>query len=111
MGSLRTLTILLALGAWGAATEGAPPGDATPPSSGSGTRPAPTVPPRKYLEAGAKLSNSGQYDLAVKYLKAANTYRDQLTVADQTVLDAYLNNLKDATLSDPNALADAIAAA
>ena len=32
LGRLRTLTILLTLGAWGAATEGAPPGDAATPT-------------------------------------------------------------------------------
>jgi type II secretory pathway component GspD/PulD (secretin) len=49
------------------------------------------VPPIKYLEAGAKLFNNGQYPLAAKYLAAAQMYRDQLTESEQTVLDAYLS--------------------
>ena len=49
------------------------------------------MPPIKYLEAGAKLYNNGQYPLAAKYLAAAQMYRDQLTASEQTVLDAYLS--------------------
>ena len=65
MGRLRTLTILLTLGAWGAATDGAPPDDAAPATDAAARPPAP-VPPVKYLEAGARLFNSGQYDLAAE---------------------------------------------
>ena len=88
MGRLRTVATLLILGAWGAATEGSPPDDATAPPSAA--RPPSPVPPIKYLEAGAKLYNNGQYPLAAKYLAAAQLYRDHLTVSEQTVLDAYL---------------------
>ena len=66
MGRLRTLTTLLILGAWGAATDGAPPDDAAAPTSA--TRPKPPVPPVRYLKAGADLYNNGQYALAAKYL-------------------------------------------
>ena len=69
MGRLTTLTILLTLGSWGAATDGAPPDDAAAP-----TRPAPPAPPGEYVKAGVKLYGSGQYDMAAKYLKAANDY-------------------------------------
>src|SRR5579883_2292999 len=96
LGRLRTLTILLTLGAWGAATEGAPP-DATAPPASTATRPPAPVAPVKYLEAGARLFNSGQYALAAKYLNAAQTYRDQLKTSEQTVLDAYLKEMSRAS--------------
>ncbi|HMB08690.1 MAG TPA: hypothetical protein VKP69_33785, partial [Isosphaeraceae bacterium] len=51
------------------------------------------MPPVKYLEAGARLFNDGQYPLAAKYLQAAQMYRDQLTDAERTVLDAYLKEM------------------
>ncbi len=88
MGRLRTLTILLTLGAWGAATDGAPPDDAAP-SPDAAARPAAPVPPVEYLKTGARLFNNGQYDLAAKYINAAQMYRDQLSNYEQTVLDAY----------------------
>ncbi|AGA29272.1 type II secretory pathway, component PulD [Singulisphaera acidiphila] len=91
MGRLRTLAILLTLGAWGGATDGAPPEDAARPVSSP--RPAAPVPPVRYLEAGARLFNSGQYALATQYLTAAQSYRDQLSVSEKTVLDAYLKEL------------------
>src|SRR4051794_24152368 len=91
LGRLRTLATLLILGAWGAATDGAPPDDATTPA-GAARPPAP-VAPIKYLEAGAKLFNNGQYPLAAKYLSAAQMYRDQLKASEQTVLDAYLSEM------------------
>src|SRR5947209_498770 len=78
LGRLRTLTILLSLGAWGAATDGAPP-DSAAPATDAAARPPSPVPPVKYLEAGAKLFNGGQYDLAAKYIGAAQSYRDQLS--------------------------------
>ena len=55
-------------------------------------KPAP-VPPIKYLEAGARLFNSGNFELAAKYLDAAQMYRDQLQQDEQTTLDAYLKEL------------------
>lgn len=89
MGRLRTLTILLTLGAWGAATDGAPPADAAAPAAAS-TRPAPPAPPGEYVAAAAKLYKSGQQALAAKYLKAAQDYRDQLSAEDQASLDQLL---------------------
>ncbi len=56
-------------------------------------RPAQPAPPVKYLEAGAKLFNTGQYELAAKYLDAANRYRDQLQQDERVMLDAYLKEL------------------
>jgi type II secretory pathway component GspD/PulD (secretin) len=104
LGRLRTLTILLTLGAWGAATEGAPPDNAAPATDAAAKPPAP-VPPVKYLEAGARLFNSGQYDLAAKYISAAQTYRDQLSASEQTVLDAYLREMAKAPAEPSPALA------
>ena len=93
MGSLRTLSILLTLGAWGgAATEGAPPDGAAPATEAAARATAP-VAPVKYLEAGARLFNGGQYDLAAKYINAAQTFREQLSASEQTVLDAYLREM------------------
>ncbi|HEV3164266.1 MAG TPA: type II secretory pathway, component PulD [Isosphaeraceae bacterium] len=92
MGRLRTLTILLTLGAWGATTDGAPPDDAAP-SASSSARPAPPAPPVEYLKAGAKLYQAEKYDMAAKYLKAANDYREQLSTSEQIVLDEYLRAL------------------
>ena len=93
MGSLRTLSILLTLGAWGgAATEGAPPDGAAPATEAAARASAP-VAPVKYLEAGARLFNGGQYDLAAKYINAAQTFREQLSASEQTVLDAYLREM------------------
>src|SRR6185437_13944140 len=89
LGRLRTLAVLLTLGAWGAATDGAPPDNAGPATDAAARPPAP-VAPVKYLEAGAKLFNNGQYDLAAKYINAAQLYRDQLSASERTVLDAYL---------------------
>ena len=51
------------------------------------------MPPIKYLEAGARLFNSGNFELAAKYLDAAQMYRDQLQQDEQTTLDAYLKEL------------------
>ncbi|MBV8233684.1 MAG: hypothetical protein JO329_27210, partial [Planctomycetaceae bacterium] len=91
MRRLRLLAIPVILGAWGVATDGASPNDAAPATSA--TRPAAPVPPVKYLEAGAKLFNSGQLELAAKYLKAARMYRDQLTASEQAVLDTYFQEM------------------
>ena len=92
MGRLSTLTVLLILGAWGAATEGASPDDAISSPAKAARKPAP-VPPIKYLEAGSRLFNSGNFELAAKYLDAAQMYRDQLQQDEQTMLDAYLKEL------------------
>jgi type II secretory pathway component GspD/PulD (secretin) len=83
------LTVILIIGAWGAATDGAAPDDAAPSPAAAVRKPAP-VPPIKYLEAGARLFNSGSFELAAKYLDAAQMYRDQLEPDEQTTLDAYL---------------------
>jgi tetratricopeptide (TPR) repeat protein len=95
LGSLRTLTILLALGAWGAATEGAPPDDKTSPSSGGNRAPLP-APPIEYLKGGIRLFNTGDQAQAAKYLKVANDYRDQLSPTDVAQLDSYLSKLSPA---------------
>ena len=92
MGRLRTVSLILILGAWGGATEGAAPDDAAAAPS-TATRQAPPAPPIKYLEAGAKLFNSQKFELASKYLEAANRYRDQLQDDERTMLDAYLAEL------------------
>src|SRR5262249_52353306 len=92
LGRLRTVSLILILGAWGGATKGAAPDDAAAAPS-TATRQAPPAPPIKYLEAGAKLFNSAQFELASKYLEAANRYRDQLLTDEQTTLDAYLKEL------------------
>ena len=103
MGRLRTLTMLLTLGAWGAATEGAPPDNAAPSAMSTGARTPAPVAPVKYLEAGARLFNSGQYDQAAKYINAAQTYRDQLSPAEQSVLDAYLKEMANPPSDEGNA--------
>lgn len=59
-----------------------PPPEATP-------RPEPPVAPRKYLDTGAHLFNKGRYELAAKYLEAAQLYRDRLTSNERIVLDLY----------------------
>ncbi len=100
MGRLRTLTILLTLGAWGAATDGAPP-DSAAPATDATARPSAPVAPVKYLEAGARLFNNGQYDLAAKYIAAAQSYRDQLSASEQTVLDAYVREMSKSTGNGP----------
>ena len=97
LGRLRTLAILMTLGAWGAASSAAPPSDAA-------NRPAAPVPPLKYLEAGARLLNEGDYDTAKKYLGAANDYRDQLKDSERIVLDEYLKALAGATAPKDAAL-------
>ena len=99
MGSLRTLTILLALGAWGAATEGAPPGDGTSPTSGT-TRANLPAPPVEYLKGGIGLFQKGDQANAAKYLKVANDYRDQLQPGERAQLDDYLAKLSPAPV-DP----------
>src|SRR5208337_4596884 len=73
-------------------TEGASPDDAIS-SQAKAARKPPPVPPIKYLEAGSRLFNSGNFELAAKYLNAAQMYRDQLQQDEQTMLDAYLKEL------------------
>ena len=92
MGRLSTLTIILIIGAWGAATEGASPDDAVTSPATAARKPAP-VPPIRYLEAGSRLFNTGNFELAAKYLAAAQMYRDQLQQDEQTMLDAYFKEL------------------
>ena len=92
MGRLSWLTFIMILGAWGAATEGATPDDAAPSPATAARKPAP-VPPIKYLEAGARLFNSGNFELAAKYLDAAQLYQDQLQADEQATLGAYLKEL------------------
>ena len=87
MGRLRTLTILLTLGAAGFATEGSRADDSAPP--GASSRPQPPVNPSEYVRAGIKLYTKGDLAKAGLYFKAANDYRDMLSADDQTQLDAY----------------------
>ncbi|CAN5911389.1 hypothetical protein BH23PLA1_BH23PLA1_31280 [soil metagenome] len=91
LGRLRTLTILLTLGAWGAATDGAPLDDASSPAPPSSRPPAPPV---DYLRAGAMLFNNQDYDLAAQYLKAASDYRTELSASEQSRLDEYLEAMR-----------------
>src|SRR5271166_2157672 len=105
LGRLSTLTVILIIGAWGAATEGASPDDANSSSTTAARKPAP-VPPIKYLEAGSRLFNGGDFERAAKYLEAAQMYRDQLQQDEQTTLDAYLKELskvRTATMADRTA--------
>ena len=88
MGTLRSLTILLTLGAWGAATEGAP-FDGGAPAAGT-ARQQPPVSPSKYVEAGIKLYKRGDMVQATTYFNAAAKYRDMLSADDATKLDAYV---------------------
>ena len=92
MGRLSTLTIILIIGAWEVATEGASPDDAVTSPATAARKPAP-VPPIRYLEAGSRLFNSGNFELAAKYLAAAQMYRDQLQQDEQTMLEAYFKEL------------------
>ena len=96
LGRLITVSLILILGAWGGASEGASPDDAAAAPS-TAIRKPPPVPPIKYLEAGARLFNSAQtteqIELASKYLEASNSYRDQLQPDEQQSLDEYLNEL------------------
>ena len=92
MGRLSTITVILIIGAWGAATEGASSDDAISSPAKAARKPAP-VPPIRYLEAGSRLFNSGNFELAAKYLDAAQMYRDQLQQDEQAMLDLYLKEL------------------
>src|SRR5271165_6494223 len=92
LGRLSTLTVILIIGAWGAARESASSDDAVTSPATAARKPAP-VPPIRYLEAGSRLFNSGNFELAAKYLAAAQMYRDQLQQDEQTMLDAYFREL------------------
>src|SRR4051812_20795271 len=70
LGRLRTLTILLTLGAWGATTDGPPPEGVTT-SPGAPARAPLQVPAGEYLKAGTRLISTGQNELAARYLKVA----------------------------------------
>ncbi|HWE40505.1 MAG TPA: hypothetical protein VG406_28415, partial [Isosphaeraceae bacterium] len=98
MGRLRTLAILLSLGAGGYATEGARADDAAPP--GASSRPQPPVNPSEYVQAGIKLYTKGDLAKAATYFKAANDYRDMLSGDDAAQLDAYRARMSGAP-SDP----------
>ncbi len=100
LGRLRTLTILLTLSAWGAATDGAPPDDSAAPAVPS-ARPNPPAPPSVYVKTGAELLGKGQVELGAKYLKAANDYRDQLTDAERADLDKLRQALIQAPATAP----------
>lgn len=105
MGSLKSFTILLALGAWGAAAKGSPPEDAPPPGpSPASARPEPPVPPGEYVKAAAWLIQSGDMNQAASYLQAADDYRDRLTPQEQATLDA-LKARQSAAASSPPAVA------
>jgi len=78
----------------GASTEGATPDDAVASASTTTARKPSPVPPVQYLEAGARLFNSGKFDLAAKYLDAAQMYRDQLEPDHQALLDEYAREMK-----------------
>jgi hypothetical protein len=113
LGRLRTVSLILILGAWGGATIAAGPDDAASAASKANRQPPP-VPPIKYLEAGARLWNSAQdskdYAKAAQYLDAANRYRDMLQPDEQATLDEYLKELaksKAAPSSAPAAVAPA----
>ncbi len=94
MGRLKSLTILLALGAWGTATDGAPPDDAASAAVPS-TRPQPPVHPSEYLKAAQRLTKKAAQgrspkdaELASQYAKAASDYSDMLSPEDRSALAA-----------------------
>lgn len=87
MGSLKSFTILLTLGVWGAA-EGALLDEPSPGSVPASARPEPPAPPGEYVKAAAWLIQSGDHTQAAQYLQAASDYRDRLTADEQAKLDA-----------------------
>lgn len=107
MGKLKSLAVLVALGANGGGLLSAPWSD-VPASAG---RPQPPVPPVEYVKAGAKLYNSGDKANAAKYLKAADDYRDMLSPEEQTVLDSYLSRIDGAPKTDASVRTTAAEAA
>jgi hypothetical protein len=110
LGSLRTLVLLVslvvpgsaALAAWcddpqaaeqsGSASTATAGTDKASNNAGA-SRQEPPAPPRKYLDAGASLFNQGRFDLASKYLQAAQMYRDRLSASERLVLDVYREKL------------------
>ena len=101
MVSLRTILLLVPLAVTGAATgassEDPPAGRPTPPPASTPPaappRAEPPASPRKYLEAGATLFNTGRFELAGKYLRAAEMYRERLTPSERVVLEVYREKL------------------
>ncbi len=108
MRRLKTLALLGAFVVTGRSGFGAD-GDATPAAGPASTtrRPAPPAPPRKYLDAGAKLFNEGRYETAGKYLAAAHAYRQQLSTNEQIALDVYREKLANYMLALKEAQANA----
>ena len=109
MGRLKSLTILMTLGAWGTATDGAPPDDAAPPAS-STVRPQLPEPASKYLKAAQALAKKATQtgskqdsDLAAQYLRVASDYRDQLTSEEQATLDGLSRSAVAAPVATPSA--------
>src|SRR3954453_23029747 len=97
LGRLKSLTILLTLGTWGAVTEGAPPQDAAPPAT---ARQAPPVAPVKYLKAAQSLAKKND-PLAGQYARAADDYRDMLTAEERAQLDTLKAQLSPTPPTDP----------
>ncbi len=103
MERLRTLAILMCLGAGSQFAFGEPPAASSPPAQTESEapvqavadvatqagRPEPPAAPRAYLKAAAELFNRQRYELAERYLAAAEMYRDRLTSQEQVVLDVY----------------------
>lgn len=107
LGRLRTLAILLTtVGAWSPAVLTASPqetsaGGAAIARPNAATKPPAPVAPIKYLETGSRLFNGGQYQLAAKYLKAAQDYRTSLSRDEQVILDEYLVEMNKVIASQP----------
>lgn len=111
MGSLRSLALVVFLAAAESALAGVPSDPPAPadrpetqppavstgeaPSNSAAARQALSATPRKYLETGANLFNTGQFDQASRYFQAAQMYRDRLTPNERIVLDVYRENLEE----------------
>lgn len=100
MGRFRSIAMLFSLPVAGTLAYGAgfddPPAAAGPSPAAADSAPnsaEPPAPPRKYLEAGAQLFNKQKYDVAGRYLRAANLFRDRLTDSERVVLDVYRERL------------------
>jgi general secretion pathway protein D len=98
LGRLKTLTILLTLGAWAVATDGALGQDASAPP---GSRQQPPAPPGDYVKAGVQLYQKGNFPTAAKYFKAASDYRDLLKADEQATLDQYMGLMSQMSASPP----------
>ena len=110
MGSLRSLALVVFLAAAESALAGvpsdppAPPVSAgDPPANSAAPRQAAPTPARGYLETGANLFNTGQFDMASRYFQAAQTCRDRLTPNERIVLDVYRERLEEQRKSQPSA--------